>query len=63
MLIKTNSRPHGIVIYMVGSVTEDRSNKGFTVKQGGKTVHEDSGAHRVNTFSLTMEVEVATHRG
>ena len=28
-----------------------------TVKQGGRTVHEDSGSHRVTTSSLTMEVE------
>ena len=39
----------------------DRSGWGFTVKQGGRTVHEDSGAHRVTTSSLTMEVEVVTH--
>ena len=34
---------------------------GFTVKQDGRTVHEDSGAHRVTTSSLTMEVEAVTH--
>ena len=34
---------------------------GFTVKQGGRTVHEDSGAHRVTTSSLTMEVEAVIH--
>ena len=49
------------MIYTDGSVTRDRSGWGFTVKQGGKTVHEDSGAHRVTTSNLTMEVEAITH--
>ena len=31
------------------------------VRQGGRTVHEDSGAHRVTTSSLTIEVEAVTH--
>ena len=38
----------------------DQSGWGFTVKQDGRTVHEDSGAHRVTTSSLTMEVEAVT---
>ena len=49
------------MIYTDTSVTRDRSGWGFTVKQGGRTVHEDSGAHRVTTSSLTMEVEAVTH--
>ena len=57
MLVEANSKPHDIVIYTDGSVTRDRSGWGFTVKQGGRTVHEDSGAHRVTT----MEVEAVTH--
>ena len=61
MLVEANSSPHGIVIYTDGSVTRDRSGWGFAVKQSGKTVHEDSGAHRVTTSSLTMEVEAVTH--
>ena len=61
MLVEANSKPHDIVIYTDGSVTRDRSGWGFTVKQGGRTVHEDSGAHRVTTSSLTMEVEAVTH--
>ena len=60
MLVEANSKPHDIVIYTDGSVTRDRSGRGFTVKQGGRTVHEDSGAHGV-TSSLTMEVEAVTH--
>ena len=51
MLVKANSKPHDIVIYTDGSVTRDRSGWGFTVKQGGRTVHEDSGAYRVTTSS------------
>ena len=61
MRVEANSKPHDIVIYTDGSVTRDRSGWGFTVKQGGRTVHEDSAAHRVTTSSLTMEVETATH--
>ena len=61
MLVEANSKPHDIVIYTGSSVTRDRSGWGFTVKQGGRAVHEDSGAHRVTTSSLTMEVETVTH--
>ena len=61
MLVQANRKPHDIVKYTDGSVTRDRSGWGFTVKQGGRTAHEDSGAHRVTTASLTMEVEAVTH--
>ena len=61
MLVEANSKQHDIVIYTDGSVTRDRSGWGFTVKQGGRTVHEDSGAHRVTTSILTMEAEAVTH--
>ena len=61
MLVEANRKPHGIVIYTDGSVTRDRSGWGFTVKQGGRTVHEDRGAHRVTTSNLIMEVEAVTH--
>ena len=60
-LVEANSKPHDIVIYLDGSVARDRSGWWLMVKQGGRTVHEDSGAHRVTTPSLTMEVEAATH--
>ena len=45
---------------MGDSVTRDRSSWGFTIKHSGRTVHEDSGAPRVTTSSLTMEVEAVT---
>ena len=45
MLVEANSKPHDIVIYTDGSVTKYRSGWGFTVRQGGRTVHEGSGAH------------------
>ena len=61
MLVEAKSKPHDIVIYADGSVTRNRSGWEFTFKQGGRTVHEDSGAHRVTTSSLTMEVEAVTH--
>ena len=61
MFVDANSKRHDIVIYTDGSVTRERSGWGFTVKQGGRAVHEDSGAHRVTTSSLTIEVEAVTH--
>ena len=61
MLVEANSKPQDIVIYTDGSVISDRSGWGFTAKQDGMTVHEDSGAHRITIPSLTMEVEAVTH--
>ena len=61
MLVEANSKPLDIVIYTDDLVTRDRSGWGFTVKQGGRTVHKDNGAHRVTTSGLTMEVEAVTH--
>ena len=61
MLVEAKSKPHDIVIYTDGSVTRDRSGWGFTVKQGQRAEHEDSGAHRVTISSLTMVVEAVTH--
>ena len=61
MLVEANSKPHDIVIYTDGALTKDQSGWGFPVKQGGRTVHEDSGAHRVTTSSLIMEVDAVTH--
>ena len=58
-LAEANSKPHDIVIYTDGS-KGSRSGWGFTVKQDGRTVHEDSGAHRITTSSLTMETEAVT---
>ena len=61
MLVEGNSKQHDIVIYTDCSVTRDRSGWGFMVKQGGRTLREDSQAHRVTTSSLTMEVKAVTH--
>ena len=61
MLVEANSKPHGIMIYTDGSVTRNQSGWGFTVKLGGRTVHEGGGGHRVTTSSLTIEVEAVTH--
>ena len=44
MLVEGNIKQHDIVIYTDCSVTRDRSCWGFMVKQGGRTVHEDSEA-------------------
>ena len=51
LLVEANSKPHDIVIYTDGSVTRDWSGWVFTVKQGGRTVHEDGGALRVTTLA------------
>ena len=40
---------------------QSQGTGGFTVKQGGRTEHEDSGTQRVTTSSLTIEVEAVTH--
>ena len=48
-------------MYTDVSVTRDWPGWGFTVKQGGRIVHGDNGAHRVMTSNLTMEVEAVTH--
>ena len=61
VLVEADSKPHDIVMCTDGSVTRDRSGWGFMVKQGGRTVHEDSRAHRVTTSTLTMEEEAVTH--
>ena len=61
MLVEANSKPHDIVIYTDGSATRNWSGWRFTVKQDGRTVHEDCGSHRVTASSLTMEVEAVTH--
>ena len=61
MFVEANSKPQDIAIFTDGSGTRDRSGWGFPVKQVRKTVHENSGAHRVTTPSLTMEVEAVTH--
>ena len=55
------SQQHDILIYADGSVTRDRSGWGFRVRQDGRTVNKDSGARRVTTSSLTVEVEAVNH--
>ena len=60
MLVQANSKPHDNVIHRDGSFTRDQCGWGFMVKQGGRTVHKDSAAHRVTTSNVTMEVEAVT---
>ena len=45
MLVDASRKPHDVVIHTDGSVTRNRWGCGFTAKQGGRTLHEDSGAH------------------
>ena len=61
MLVEANSKPHDIVVYEQIASHRDQSGCEFTVKQGGRTVHEDSSVDRVTTSSLSMEVEAVTH--
>ena len=61
MPVEANSKQHDSMIYKDGLVTRDWPCWGFTVKQGGRTVQEDSGAHRVTTSSLTIKVEAVIH--
>ena len=57
MLVEANSKPHDIVIYTDGSVT-----KAVHGQAGWKDCTKSvSGAHRVTTSSLTLEVEAVTH--
>ena len=62
-IIEENTKPHDLIIYTDGSVSREKkkSGWGFTAKQNGKTIHEDSAAHEHVTSSLTMEVEAVTH--
>ena len=57
--IKQQTQDH--VLYTNGSVTKDQSGWVFTVKQDATTIHEDSAACTVSTFSLTMDMEEVTH--
>ena len=50
-----------LVLYTNGSVTKDQLGWVFTVKQDATTIHKDSAAYTVSTFSLTMDVEEVTH--
>ena len=52
MLVKASSNPHNILIYKDSSVARDWSGWRFTLKEGGRTVHEDSGACTVTISSL-----------
>ena len=61
MLIEVSSKPTVTVVYAGDSVTRDQSSWRFTAKQGGRTIHEDSGANRVTAFSLTMAAEAIIH--
>ena len=60
LIIEQNSKPQARLVYTDGSVTNDQSGWGFTVKQGATTIHEDSTAYTVSTSSLTMETLSST---
>ena len=58
LLIQENRKQQQFLVYTGGSATKDQSERGFTVKQGATTIHEDSAA---STSSLTMEVKAVTY--
>ena len=60
LLTQDSSKLRDLMLYTDGSVTKDQSGWGFTVKQGVTTIHVDSAAYSVSTFSLTLEVEAVT---
>ena len=60
LLIQDSSKQRELIVYTDGSVTKNQSGWGFTVKQGVTTIHVDSAAYTVSTFSLPMEVEAVT---
>ena len=60
-ILDQTTKETDILVYTDGSVTEHQSGWGYTVKQAGATIHEDSAAYRHKTASLTMEVEAVTH--
>jgi len=61
LIIEQNSKPQALLVYTGGSVTNDQSGWGYTVKQRATTVHEDSTAYTVSASCLTMEEEAVTH--
>ena len=60
MVVEAKGKTHGIMIKTDGCHV-DRSDWGFTVRPDGRTVPKDSGAYRITTSTLTMEVEAVTH--
>ena len=46
---KQQNRKTSYIVYTVGSFTKDQLGWGFTVKQGGTTIHKDSGISLVAT--------------
>ena len=59
-ILEQITKDSDILVYTDGSVTEHQSGWGYTVKQAGATIHEDSAAYRHKTASLTMEVEAVS---
>ena len=57
----TKQQTQDHVLYTDGSVTKDQLGWVFIVKQDATTIHEDSAACTLSTFSLTVEVEAVTH--
>ena len=60
LFIEASSKPHDIVIRSDVSVPRDQPRWRFTVKKGGRNIHENNGDYRVTAYSLTMEAEAAT---
>ena len=62
LLIQENNKMQDLFAHTYGSVTKDQSGpRGFVVKQGATTIHEDITAFTVSASSLTMAMEAVTH--
>ena len=60
-LVDENSTEDDIIIFTDGSVVRHlRSSWAFTAQRAGRTIHEESGAYKKTTSSLTMEVVAVT---
>ena len=44
-ILEHTTKETDLLVYTDGSVTESKSGWGYTVKQAGRTIHEDSAAY------------------
>ena len=61
ILLEEITKTGDLRVYTDGSVSQNQSGWGYTIKQGPRTIHEDSAAYQHRTASMTMEMEAVTH--
>ena len=60
-IIAVHSRPGNVVVLTDGSVKRSiKSGLGFTIRIGGEAQHEASGAIKLTTSSMIMEINTIT---